>query len=333
LQLSATYDPRLVDSAPAALARLRIDTGLVFFAETDAARGPAERGQACLQRALKIWESSPEAERGLHPLEALKELGTIVATLAATYTRRWSGDRVPELRDALEPFRWIPGIELVYQIIAVVFHSIVGGEDVRELRAATLRMLDQPIAGVDPLIHQSAQAVLNYYQGVDQALLGMPIALEHAKYLEGLPSYAALALHIRSLYQSTNGDGLELEECRRRMEAFALREVDNDQQILAGGAFALTPRLLAITDSLSLRRELVRVKADAVDMPEWRAWEHMLRGHYQLQHAAPLNALRDFEGGLQAIVAREHTAWQFLVVSRVRVRFGRRTHRAVANYT
>jgi hypothetical protein len=319
LQLSATYDPRLVDSAPATLARLRVDTGLVFLDETSVALEPATRGQACLQRALKVWENSPVAERGLHPLEALKELGTIVASLCATYTRRWSGERLPELQAALEPFRWIPGIELVHAISQIVERACVLGVDLRQLRAATLQLLDAPIPGVDPLIHQSAQAVLNYYQGLDQSLLGMPVALEHAKYLETLPSYAALALHIRSLYLCMDGDGVEMEACRRRMEAFALREVDTDQQLRAGAAFALSPRLLAITDSLSLQRELVRVESDAADMPGWKPWAHLLRAHYQLQHAAPVQALRELDAGLQTIPPIGHTAWQFLVVSRVHV--------------
>jgi tRNA A-37 threonylcarbamoyl transferase component Bud32 len=321
IELAATCDPQLADAqcASAALARLRIDTGLVFLDDTNPALELSTRTQQCLQRALRVWEQSSVHARGLHPITALQELGTIGAALSAAYVRSWDGAGLLALRPMLEPFTWIPGIALVHGLLEMVIHAVLRGDDVRPRRAALLKTLEAPIAAVDPVIHASAEAIVRYYQGLDEAVLGLPVALEHASFLDRLPSYAALAWHIRSIYQAVSGDGAELQACQRRMELFALREVDNDQHLRVGRVYAVAPTMLLADDLLSLERSLQFIESDAARFPGWRPWLHVARGFYHLLRGELGLARQQFDTGLAEMPGAEHCAWQHLSVGRVLV--------------
>src|SRR5204862_430704 len=76
-------DPRLARGADQTLRQLVKDSGRIYFDETDPTLELPQRVKMCFERAQAAYDATPEAERGLPPLQAISELAICVSTLSA----------------------------------------------------------------------------------------------------------------------------------------------------------------------------------------------------------------------------------------------------------
>ena len=318
LELAATADPALLRHAQAVVAQLEQDTGLVFLSELDPTLPLAVRGQQCVERALAVFEATPEARRGLHPLRALQELGNVAISLCGAYTRLWDCEGLLRLPALLQPFSTVRGLAIVLSLVKLAIESLVHGHEVADQRRAFIAELAQPVEGVDTAMQQSARAVITYYLALDVALVSDPAALAYADELERFPSYAALAWHVRSVYHGCSGDADELTRCQRRMELFALRDVENEQLLHVGLIYTLV-LALRTEDLLALQRLLRGLELEAARSTGWLPWLRYCRGGYHWLRGELELARAEFEAGLSQVPPGSHTAWQQLATSLLQV--------------
>jgi hypothetical protein len=318
VDLAHAVDPALLRHAPAAIEQLMRDTGLVWRDELDPALPLGEIGRQCFERALRTWQATPEAARGQHPLRALQDLAMLCVSMCAAYTRMWDRRGLLELPAYLAPFLPIPAVALIHSLLGIAIASVVTGHNVAEQCRQALALLAEPLVGVDAVMQQSARALARYYLGLDAALSSDPGALEHAEFLEQFPTYAAPAWHVRSLYHACAGDLDTMEDCRRRMELFALRDVDSEQFLKVGQLYTMLIALRT-ADLLALQRTLGEIDAEAARFPGWQPWQRVARGGYHWLRGELALARVELEAGLAAAAPGEHSAWQQLAATHLQV--------------
>ena len=71
----SVYDWSAAHHGRAQIAQLQADCGLSSWDAQDPTLAPVERVHACLQQAQARYDALPEAERGLSPAQAVRELG------------------------------------------------------------------------------------------------------------------------------------------------------------------------------------------------------------------------------------------------------------------
>lgn len=318
VELAAVADASLLRHAPGALEQLKRDTGLSLLEGDELVLTGSARGVRCLERAHAMWEGTPDARRGLHPLRALQELGMITTSLCGAFTRGWDAVGLRSLPALLEPFLSVPGIAVTHAVVMLAIDSISGGHEVAEQRRRAIVTLGQPIEGVDTAMQQSARAAMKYYLGLDCAIVSDPAALEHADFVEQFPAYSALAWHVRSLYHACSGDARDMLDCQRRMELFALRDVDSEQFLQVGLVYTL---LIAVRtdDLLTLQRMLGMVDDEAKRFPGWVPWRHVFRGGYHWLRGELSLARSELEAGLVLVQPGMHGAWQQLAAIHLHV--------------
>jgi hypothetical protein len=254
----------------------------------------------------------------LHPLEALVELGTIAAALSSLYARTFDTRGFGELPALIAPFRAIPAIAFVERVVQMAGSSIVSGACVIAQRRTLLKELEQPIAGVEPLVAEGARGIVLYYLGLDLSLRGDPEALQCAERIDLLLHYEALAWHVRTVFYAHAGDARDMERSRRRLEALALREGDIEHHLRVGVAYTLVGTVWA-GDLQLLSRELPLFEAEAARFAGWLPWCHYLRGaHHSLRGELTL-ARKEYEAGLQLLAAGQHQAWWTLTAAHLQL--------------
>jgi hypothetical protein len=96
-------DHRLIRFAEPALQRLREDTGLVHLDLFRDDPDPAKRIRKAIALAASAFESTTEAERGLHPIPAIAQLVRCAVSAASICSYTFDLERMLELRTLLEP--------------------------------------------------------------------------------------------------------------------------------------------------------------------------------------------------------------------------------------
>ena len=318
VHLAAVADPALARHAPAALRSLERDTGICYLPETDSAHAMADRVSACFQRAVSVFEATPEHARGLHPTRALVELANLVIALGSIYARTWDVSALERLPGLLAPFHAPPAVELVQSVLQMVSRSIGRGDDCREQRRALLDRLTLPVEGVDGAVQQTARVGFSYYLGLDLAMRGDACALEYAELIERSAPHVALAWHVRGVYYGHSSDARDMERCKHHMEAQLLGHETADPRLSVGKVYTLH-LAVRVGDLLTLSRELPGIDAESERFPGWRPWQHYYCGAHHVLRGEPAPARQQFELGLALAPPGRHYCYQHLAPAYVQV--------------
>ncbi|HKP57959.1 MAG TPA: protein kinase [Polyangiales bacterium] len=302
LQISVVVDIPFADIARQILERLRIDTGIALWRED------TDIDPQCLTLANEHYEAASEAERGLSPFEALRELATVTIMLSGAYGRQIDVVAMSTLLPLLAPFRGLgPLLQLLYDITSGAVDR-VRGRRFSDHVVSLLQRLEQPMPGLDEFTRHGARSLLTYYLALEQAQLGSPAVLAHADFIATDPAFEALAWHLRMVKHLYSGEALRAEACRERAELLSLRHPDTLNQLMASilyetEAHALSANLIALKTALPQLEQLARHSSG------WRAFSQTIRGEYEMLCGRHERACEDFERVLDFARPGAHTAW------------------------
>jgi hypothetical protein len=305
VQMAAVRDPALGRYVEHMLPRLRKDSGWIYWQEYPELP-PLERITRCLQRAQQVYEQTPEAERGLSPIDAIRELAIAAANVNSLSARTFDTDAVAQLPALLEPFVPLaPIVGLLHTQVVMTVDSLIRGLFTAPRRQLIIEQLKQPFAGMDELTRQGTYHILTYYKAIDETMRSEPTALRSADELEMQPSYEPLAWQVRMLYYQNEGDIPAAERARQQRDLRAMLQVDCDMHLTR----SLTNELLIAErtfDLIAVKRLLDRLAAEAERFAGWRPWHAYGLAVYDALRGDAAAALRAVEHCLALMPAAGH---------------------------
>jgi hypothetical protein len=317
--MCSVYDWSNARVGEAQIARLRADAGLVYWDETDPAQPPLARMMQCMQRAQQAHDATPEAERGLAPLEATAELLGVTLGLSGAYTHSHDVERARRLPAIIEPLRaGSPIVELFGDICHNGLARMTGRElGDRQLDAA--HRLGQ--AATLPDVLRIGGSVIHFHlHVVEDARRGRQRALELIDLLATLVGDDMFFVqHGRWLAHAFRGHARLAESFRQRVEVITEDDVWRRKALLFVEA-----QLYALTGDLpSLQRVSEAIAELAEAFPGWRPWlsycraeVHRLRGNLE-------DSAAELQAALEQARAGEHRAWILAAPAHASLRLAR----------
>jgi tetratricopeptide (TPR) repeat protein len=301
LQNAAVGDMALVRHRDPVIARLRVDSGRADWEELGELHDPIERIQTAVGRAFARYESTPEHERGLPPLEAIEALCGAVAGLSGVFARRSEINEVVALLPLIEPFRIMsPAVAGVVDMLQFIVDAILG-RSVREPRLRLLRDLSAPVAGLEEVTRVGIYWLNLYYQALDDAVHGRPDAAELASPLLQTATYAPLTWEARMVAALFQGDLEGADVARRERDLSRLaRSPEIDAQLEGGFPYEAAAYDM-LGDVLRLKRCLPWFEERARICPQGRPRYEMHLGNYHRLRGENQKALAAYERALALV--------------------------------
>jgi hypothetical protein len=306
LQLSAYVDIGVAAIAEPLLSRLRADTGLDLFdpADTD----PAQYVARCFPRAQQRYDATPEAERGLSPLDAVRELAHTVAALTGAYGRVLDLNGIQRLHATLAPLRGLAPVVALLHDITVAAGDRMRGRRFSDCIDDVLARLAEPLPGLDEITRGGARRSLTYYLALEQAQLCNPKVLAYADFIAEDPAHEALAWHLRMVKHLYSGDAVRARECRDRTELLALRQPEGFSQLLTSVLYETEARTQA-GDLLALKEALPRIEQLAEQNAGFAGFARTVRAEYEMLRGRAEVACEQLASLLEAARAGEAPEW------------------------
>ncbi|MBN1653521.1 MAG: protein kinase [Deltaproteobacteria bacterium] len=290
--------------------RLAQYSGLKFYHELDESLPDTERLTHALALAQQRYDSTPEAERVLSPLDAVRELArTLVAALGVTAT---SYDY--EFWQSLPSLEPLKPLSPVFGVIARLHQAIGDRITSRDPDALTkyreiLDRLTQPDhAGFEKTYYKQTLFGVKRGAGMLEATLGIDSALQSASEIEAHPAHRLNALYIRASYYLWKGDGIGTEECKQRIEL--LQTQHNPYQLYRGSHLARWAAAYALADDLwGLKQNLNDIDRMARRFQSWIATRNYARGEYQRIRGDYTGSLALLQKALGQSAPGRHQSW------------------------
>jgi hypothetical protein len=294
------------DAGEAQLAQLIADCGLHEWPQTDASQPDLQRVFACLKSADARHNALPEAERGLAPADALRELAGCVMVLYGSFVNSHEIERAKMMPTVLAPLRSLsPVLALIADLAQLAVERVTGKEiGERTFELGVLQLL--AASSLPETLRQGASGINSYIQAVEHARRGKRSGIELVGQM--VPSVGEemfLVVHARWLAHAFFGDDTEAERFRRQVELIT----DDDVWRRKSSLFAEV-ELHALTGDLTKLSTVCDATAElAAEFHGWRPWhafaqgsQHCLRGNLDAARAA-------FEQGLRSALPGEHRAF------------------------
>jgi Protein kinase domain/AAA ATPase domain len=305
------------------LERLLIESGLAEYNALDATLEPMQRLTTALTTVQQRFEATPEAEQGLPPIAAIRELARlcIMFTGIAAVTQDIAMiDRVP----SLEPFVPLsPAVGAIHTMIQAL-RTVMEGRDQlgRELLKEVMTRLEQPDgAGLGELYRKSMYLGSVYSLGLSEAGEGIQAAASRVALLEREPGHRVNAQRVQFVYHVMQGDIAAALAANRRAELLMLQ--DGEQQRYPGTT--LRSELQAYwlcCDIPGLKQVSERAAAMAERHPAWISLRQVARSFYkhaQGDYAGALAALDPIVTTVQPLRSRD---WAVTQVARIQALVG-----------
>ena len=212
--------PRFRRIAPTTLAQLMHESGLADYQALDASLEPTARLTEALTRAQQRWQATPEAQRGLPPADAIRELSRLCA-ISAGMSLLSQENQLIESLPSLQPFEALSPSIAAIELMIEADHALMQGRERRscELFAKLMTRLEQPDgAGLGELYCRSMRLAAKYVTGLCEAGAGVPDAGKHLADLEREPGHRINAQRIHMICQLMQGDAEAAASSQRRAE-------------------------------------------------------------------------------------------------------------------
>lgn len=290
--------------APAWLAQLELDSGLVDYRALPSDLEPLPRIQRALAAAAERYRATPEEARVLPPSDAIKQLVTYVACTIAVAVRALDLPLMASLPALLEPFAVLS--PLVAAMLGNARGTLCNGEGKREQARAifikVLAQLDQ-ISGAELAYVEKVRASLSQTMAEIDASLGLRSSWVERLSHEILdPNQAIGAHYLRKVAALQQGDWQAAEQQRQAAELLLLQ--GNARPMFSTLGQELEAHALA-RDLTGLKQVRAGIAAMAQLYPGWLPVEHVADAHYHRlcgDHEAALHAARGAHdvGGVQS---------------------------------
>jgi tetratricopeptide (TPR) repeat protein len=277
VQHAAVLAPEYGRHGELSFEQLRHDTGLAYWDEYPELE-PAARIGRCLERAQALHQATPEQQRGLSPVDAVRELAVLVRSLTSVYARTLAADKLLGLAAWLAPLCSLaPAIQLLHELTLTSSDRAVREKRVAHRFLDFAARFEQPLYGVTDFVRLSAASICLYCAAMDEAKQGKASALSRLALLEKTEGFAALAWHVRMLSHIYNGRSAEAARCRERMELLVI-EHNRPITLLAMSVLYEGWAYEMCEDLTGLKNALEQVEQEAQRFPGWLPWAVLYRG-------------------------------------------------------
>jgi hypothetical protein len=320
---------------PAWLERLKLDSGYDDFRKLDPALDPLVRLSSALATATARFNATPEAERVLAPIDAIKQLVSYVVfsiSIAGAALDLALQAQLPEL---LEPF------VSVSPIVRAMFGNaratrLRGIGKLEEARIVSVEVLDALATITSSELPYVAKVRASIAQSVAETDASLGLRSTYTESLESAEqdaNHAVGALYIRKVLALQQGDWEAAERYRQQAELLGLQGVA--QPMFSTLRQELDAHALA-RDLTGLKQVRTAIHARAQTYPGWKPIMHLADAHF-------LRLCGDLEGALrEAAVACDvasagpvRSPWRFSAIaleSEVLVELGRAQQACVLAY-
>ncbi|MDD9969245.1 MAG: protein kinase [Myxococcales bacterium] len=313
-------------NAPAWLAQLERDAGLLDYHALPASLDPHERLQRALTRTITRFEKTPERERVYPVDEAIKMLCFYVIPAVTTGSRVADTDLLSSLPALLEPLAPLsPAVHAMWQDCLGIQEALCLGRTLAaHRRLVSTHEALEAIEGDQVAYLESIRNGLAHLIGMLEARLARESAHEWAKRVADDRLYAVNAMQSRAVARLMQGDGPGANEFRKQAELLALRS--NVRHVLVPRWHADLEAGILASDLGWVHRAMEGLSALAKRSPRWTPAANVATGYFQLfkgkedQAEAPFQeALELCRPGKPGRLSSEDT-WAMAVAGLVSVR-------------
>jgi hypothetical protein len=267
--------------APAWLAQLEQDSGLLLWRDASDMTDPGLRLMSALRLASERYAGMPEGERVYRPDEAVRHLVLYVLVSIAIGTRTQNRQLLESLPGLLEPFTPLS------PVISVIRENALATLEARRfcqperarVRWAKVyeelcKLTDAELPHVDVVRHAVASGI-----GSTEAMLGLASATSWAELLEQDPYQRVHALYLRKVVRLLEGDWEGAERLRREAEVAAL-QARGRQMFTTSISIELMAHALA-NDLTGVKQLIDRIEPLAQRWPGWVQWRLLAEAELQ----------------------------------------------------
>lgn len=302
----------------APIAELSRCCGLDIYAQLDPELEPKERLQLALTHATRRYESLPEHERVLAPLEAAAQLAGSVLTCVGAASSSLDLDLL-RLLPSLAPLASLsPGIAIVQQVVEAVTQRIAGRTDhARRMYQALLERLAQlDDASLGQTYRVTAEKGIHLVMANLDAALGLDSCSEWIQGIAQNALHEINACHARGLQHLWRADPLGADRERAQAELLMVQRVRRSQ---LEGIHLLReiPAHAACDDLTRLQQASDSIESLASVFPNWRPVLHYARGEHARIRGDLTVALQEIETALTLVGAGEHQIWSYAAGTQV----------------
>jgi hypothetical protein len=294
--------------APLVMAELERETGLVYWDEFSHLEDPAERIRACVARAADKWAALPMDARALSPQEAISVFSSCTTHLTGLFSRTHQIDRVVALQpniDRLSPISPAVGVAAdTVRFSANARRGYLAGE----LRLSLIARTKVPVPGLTETTRFGLRLLTLYYQGLEEAVLGNPLAFARADELEADAPYTALGWQLRTVAHLYQGQEKRGEACRRKRDVALAGQSEAERHVEAALSYESSACVI-LGDLTAVKRVLPALRECAAANPGWLPHCIFVEGAHEALRGDLPKALELMYRAAELITPLEHHAW------------------------
>lgn len=289
--------------------QLRVESGLVFWDSVDNSLAPSDRIKQCVMKALANWEATPENERGLNPMEAIKELVAYAGLVAAVAGPMFNTALLSHMHSLVEPYHTIsPAVDLLERLVDIALHQVMG-KPVYHKRLEFQKLYGQSVSDLDEHLRRDLVDLTNsYYLALVEASNANPLALDRADYLEQNPRFTPHAWEVRLIAHLFSGRSHQALACLRHKELLAVQNPESDVHLLSGLVFEAWAYSIC-GDLMGLKQLLIPITEKADLFAGWIPFMLWVRGNYHFLRGELSQARRDLEKMIGIAPIGQHFGW------------------------
>lgn len=290
------------------MAELERETGLVYWEELRHLEDPVARMRACLDRAERRRAELPEKNRGLSRREAVAVFSACTAHLTGVYSAQGQVARVVALLPNIERLRSVsPAVEIAADTVRYSASSR-RGFIASELRISLIERLRHPVPDLAEQTRIGLRLITLYYQGMEEAALGSPLAFARADEVEVDAPYTALGWQLRVVAHLFQGQEKRAEACRRKRDVALVGQRESERHVEA----ALTVEASAcvfLGDLTGVKRVLPALRERAALHHAWRPHCMFVEGAHEALRGDPWKALDLLLRAVEMTAPGAHHSW------------------------
>jgi hypothetical protein len=274
--------PRFSLHAFPLLEQFRRESGLDDWNALPADMPAQERLTAALTRVQQRYESAPEAERGLGPIDAIRLLARSCSTFGGMAANVQESRLVLDL-PSLAPFVPLsPALFAIEQLVQTMkFFMTARFDRARDSALLLLDRLAQPDrAGLEETYYNAIRLGMLHMVGVIEVCRGMPAGSTRIAELERVPGLRANAWRIRRVASLMQGDFEAAQRCLRRAEVLELQDGQQHTYPATVARVEVFAHWLA-DDLIGLKQATDRLVELAAVWPGWRHTVSIARSQYR----------------------------------------------------
>lgn len=305
LLVCSVYDWQLSRHGAAQLAQLQHDCGLDHWQEL-AALPPGERIGACLTRAQARFDATAEEQRGLAPLDAIRELAGCALSLSGSFVNAHDVQHASETAVVLEPLAVLaPVLALLGQLCQLGFERVRGlevGDKIVDLGVTQLFASQ----GLPETLRQGGAGVNAHIQAVEDARRGRERGLQLMDLIAAsIGDDMFLVVHGRWLCHAFRGRTAVARRLYPQVELITEDDVWRRRTFLFAEA-----ELHALTgDQRSLQRVCEQLQLVAAAFPGWLPWSMWAQAEWLRLRGEYAEAKAELARALPLASAGQHRAW------------------------